>query len=75
MNGIICDLLHICICCAGFDGTAGQWREDYLLQQLDSQMNYNSMQMDAWQEEVEVVEDLTPKYVNGNRVLVNSEIE
>lgn len=39
-------------------------------------MNFNNnMMQDAWQEEVEVVEDLTPKYVNGNRVLVNSEIE
>lgn len=61
---------------AGFDaGAAGQWTDDYLLQQLDNQFGKNQAQMEAWQEVVEVEEDLTPKYVNGNRVLVNSEIE
>ena len=31
--------------------------------------------MDAWEEEVIVEEDTEPKYVNGRRVLCNSEIE
>lgn len=39
-------------------------------------MNLNNQRlMEDWVEETEVVEDLTPKYVNGKRVLVNSEIE
>lgn len=74
----------VCTCClspslAGFDAggasPAGPWMDDYLLQALDSQIRPNQLQMDVWQEEVEVEEDMTPKYVNGNRVLVNSEIE
>jgi len=72
---------RLCNCCAtlctaaGFvDTSPGAWTEDYLLQQLDARMPQN-MQLDGWVEEVEEEEDLTPKYVNGKRVLVNSEIE
>jgi len=55
---------------SGFvDTGSGAWTEDYLLQQLDARMPQN-MPLDGW-----VEEDLTPKYVNGKRVLVNSEIE
>lgn len=63
--------------CAGFD-TSGPaaWTEDFLLRQLDASMTQRNLMPD-WSEvvEQEVVEDLTPKYVNGKRVLVNSEIE
>lgn len=63
--------------CAGFDAGGPQaWTEDFLLRQLDASMTQRNLMPD-WSEvvEQEVVEDLTPKYVNNKRVLVNSEIE
>lgn len=61
---------------AGFDNPAGSWTDDYLLKTLEGQLRPNQQQyLQEWVEEVEQEEDLTPKYVNGKRVLVNSEIE
>jgi hypothetical protein len=57
---------------AGFDSSPGDWTEDFLLRQLDGMQS--PRMIEDWVEEQEVVEDLTPKYVNGRRVLVNSEI-
>lgn len=56
----------------GFDSSPGDWTEDFLLRQLDGMQS--PRMIEDWVEEQEVVEDLTPKYVNGRRVLVNSEI-
>jgi hypothetical protein len=64
----------VCIA-AGFDNT-NTWTEDFLLKTLEGQLRPNQQyQLQEWVEEVEQEEDLTPKYVNGKRVLVNSEIE
>lgn len=48
-----------------------------MLSQLDKKMpnNANNYPIDGWEEEYVVEEDLTPKFVNGKRVMVNSEIE
>jgi hypothetical protein len=65
------------VLCAGFDTTGpADWTDDFLLRQLDASNRQPNMMPD-WSEvvEQEVVEDMTPKYVNGKRVLVNSEIE
>jgi translation initiation factor IF-3 len=60
----------------GFQGFAGDQATNLLLQDLET-YGYG-LPNDRWlpdEEEVEVPEDTSPKYVGGKRVLVNREIE